>query len=110
MKKLRLDLDSLQVESFDPATGQTPLRGTVDANQILVPSTRRLSECGPCLDTAYLSCNRTCFASCNGTCNCPAPSQYVTDCGCPIRTNFCPVGDTRLCPIEDPDLSGGHIC
>ncbi len=108
MKKLRLDLDALQVESFDPSTDQEMLRGTVDGRQILVPNTRRVSECVRCLETADFSCANSCMASCVGTCgascygtcvNCPSPSDNLSEC-CPIRTQYC---DTRLCPI-DPGL------
>lgn len=102
MKKLTLDIDALQVESFDPSADQYSLRGTVDGAQIIQPElSRRLSECFRCLETANLSCNATCLntcnASCNGTCFCPSPSDNLSEC-CPIRTQFC---DTRLCPIED---------
>lgn len=105
MKKLTLDIDALQVESFEPGADTHALRGTVDGRQILVPSTRRLSECAPCLETADVSCRLscmascigTCGASCYGTCGCPSPSANLSEC-CPLQTQYC---DTRLCPIED---------
>jgi len=102
MKKLRLDIDALKVESFDPTADQDPLRGTVDGRQIEPPPISvRISECFRCLETqnsCFISCNGTC-QSCFGTCFCP--SADPTDCNCPVRTDFCPIQDTRLCPIED---------
>jgi hypothetical protein len=121
MKKLRLDLDALQVESFDPSSDQHTLRGTVDGQQIQPVLSRRLSECDLCMETqnsCLISCGRTCLQTCNGSClqscniscTCPQPSLLFTDCGCPIRTQLC---DTRLCPIEDTFgacASGVQIC
>jgi hypothetical protein len=109
MKKLRLDIDSLQVESFDLTADQDSLRGTVDGQQIII-GTRRVSECIRCLETnqsCFISCAGSCLASCAGTCDCPQPSDVFTDCGCPIRTQFC---DTRLCPIEDTVRCGTALC
>ena len=99
MKKLRLDIDALQVESFDPTAAQDPLRGTVDGLQIEpAPLSRRISECFVCQTnrSCFISCNATCLQTCDATCNCP--SQNITECGCPVlQTQYC---DTRLCPIE----------
>lgn len=108
MKKLKLDVDALQVESFDPAADEYGVRGTVDGRQILNPNTRALSECIRCLQTADFSCRNscmascigTCDASCYGTCGCPNPSENLSAC-CPLQTQYC---DTRLCPVEDTGL------
>ncbi|HVH12853.1 MAG TPA: hypothetical protein VM759_07370 [Longimicrobium sp.] len=108
MKKLRLDLDTLQVESFDPSPDQDGLRGTVNGAQILIGNTRGVSECIRCLETADFSCQNSCMASCIGTCaascygtcvNCPSPSADLSGC-CPIQTRYC---DTRLCPVNTFD-------
>lgn len=120
MKKLRLDLDALQVESFAPSSDQQSLRGTIDGQQIQPVLSRRLSECDLCLETqsCFVSCGRTCLNTCGNSClqtcnitcaGCPDPSLAFTDCGCPIRTQLC---DTRLCPIEDTRNcpSGFQIC
>jgi hypothetical protein len=87
MRKLKLSLDALQVDSFE-ANGNKSLRGTVPANewtQIADEScfgtcesdcTRNASCQGQCGTGA--SCYGTCYASCNGTCNCTG----ATVCGC----------------------------
>lgn len=105
MKKLRLDIDALQVESFDPSPDRAMLRGTVDGAQILVPNTRRLVDCvEPSLEVScrlscMASCIGTCDRSCYRTCGCPSPSADLSEC-CPINTQYC---DTRLCPIENTE-------
>jgi hypothetical protein len=89
MKKLKLDLDDLRVDSFDttPAAAAGE-RGTVHGQY---PETYRgcntdeetCDSCfGSCGDTCGYSCNGTCGTcaeSCNGTCN-----TCYTNCGsCP---------------------------
>lgn len=87
MRKLKLSLDALEVESFE-ATANTSLRGTVPAHEWTEYAdescfgtcesdcTRNASCQGQCGTGA--SCYGTCYASCNGTCNCTG----YTDCGC----------------------------
>jgi hypothetical protein len=105
MKKLRLDIDALQVESFDPSGDQAVLRGTVPGAQILAPGTLRLVDCVEpsgeisCRISCMASCIGTCDRSCYRTCGCPSPSADLSAC-CPIETQYC---DTRLCPIENTD-------
>jgi hypothetical protein len=93
MQKLRLDLDSLIVESFDTAVLGTG-RGTVAANRIDVDPVpigkASQSDCADChytLPPTCMSCGDdvctmasktdcpSCYNSCNGcgpTCACPA--------------------------------------
>lgn len=56
MKKLRLDLDRLEVESFGPEPARMDREGTVQAQQSGVDT------CYPCTD--WDSCPRSCDASC----------------------------------------------
>src|SRR5262249_17402624 len=82
MRKVRMNLDALQVESFDtsPADARTR-RGTVHARGGTVepypdfPQGGSYPNCPSplCVDTPLASCDGscryTCGASCNGTCN-----------------------------------------
>jgi hypothetical protein len=71
MKKLRLSLDELNVESFEMLVDGTPLRGTVPAHYNTTPD-----DCNTapvyCLSDNYSECRSciqgTCDASCGGTC------------------------------------------
>lgn len=63
MKKLKLDLDELSVESFQPLTNQPSLRGTVHANSCRWPDnpenyTQYWSTCDDTFDGA------TCHVGC----------------------------------------------
>jgi hypothetical protein len=64
MKKLRLDVEALDVESFRVAPDEPAFRGTVDAADLLA--------------TQALYCTRgdTCRTSCGrvGECTCPIPT------------------------------------
>lgn len=77
MRKLRLSLDTLCVESFD--TGAGAGRGTVRGNFVDAGGVIRESDpwtcagdpvsCGGSCDaTCGRSCDATCDRSCNGTC------------------------------------------
>jgi hypothetical protein len=87
MKKIRLDLDTLSVDSFNTTT--TPEeRGTVQGH--IPPDTywRYCSDGITCVDSCeYESCNGTCAATDCGTCaatqcgTCNDPSCCPTYCG-----------------------------
>ncbi|HST60737.1 MAG TPA: hypothetical protein VLK84_18700 [Longimicrobium sp.] len=92
MRKLKLSVDQLQVESFH-AVEREAQRGTVAGNDswVLVCSEGGNSCKGWCsADTACqtcdASCNGTCYnscgASCAGTCGSCACSANMTECGC----------------------------
>ena len=81
MRKVRLQLDALQVESFQTAAAP-PERGTVQGHAP-PPDHRDTGETGtggggsgdifcisayPCVPTNEHSCQGTCYVSCNGTC------------------------------------------
>ncbi|HEU0012348.1 MAG TPA: hypothetical protein VFQ45_01620 [Longimicrobium sp.] len=77
MKKMRLDLDTLSVESFD--TVETPAeRGTVHGH--IPPDTyaRYCSDGTTCVDSCF-EC--TDYASCLGTCNATECGTCATNCG-----------------------------
>ena len=64
MKKFRLQLDDLMIDSFST----TPVRkekGTVYGEQCTCPTACTCPGCPTC----DASCNGTCAASCNGTCD-----------------------------------------
>jgi len=74
MRKLKLEIDALRVESFGTSAGAVD-PGTVRAHAdavgmeeeyaITTPQTQQLS----CIDTCKLSCWGTCLISCGGTCD-----------------------------------------
>ena len=75
MKKFRLQLDDLQIDSFTT----TPVRaqkGTAFGEQCTCYTNCTCPGCPTC----DASCNGTCDASCNGTCNCP-PDTADYSCG-----------------------------
>jgi hypothetical protein len=86
MRKLKLDLDQLTVESFDTNAPDGPRRGTVRAFMPPTPFITCPLTCADTCDTCDYSCGGTCDATCNctgytccascgGTCNGPS------DCG-----------------------------
>ena len=72
MKKLKLEIDALAVESFDTHAmlgGEGTVRGLESyPNGCFPPS----DSVDPAIDScAYATCaGNTCWYSCNGTCNC----------------------------------------
>ncbi|HST60738.1 MAG TPA: hypothetical protein VLK84_18705 [Longimicrobium sp.] len=92
MRKLKLSLDDLQVESFH-ATRGAEVRGTVPAHDWTEYAdescfgtcdggcTGPVGSCGGGCGTAG-SCYGTCINSCNGTCNCSAGCTAATACDC----------------------------
>lgn len=68
MRKMKLEIGTLQVESF-PTLQAPPERGTVDGAE----GTLRTNQCGSC---AGFTCDgATCVTSCGGQpqCTCPPP-------------------------------------
>lgn len=81
MKKLRLDIDTLQVDSFSTLHERQVLRGTVHGQETHV---------SPCVPTAYTRCWGLCGGASEGT--------------------FCGGGDfTHVCDTEYTNC-GGHSC
>lgn len=75
MKKLRLELDELHVESFVTDRGEVE-RGTVEGHASLRCSGGGTTCNGDntCVDGYTCGAAGTCYLSCNGTC--PAPCTY----------------------------------
>jgi hypothetical protein len=79
MRKLKLDLEDLSVESF--ATTPEPHReaGTVFGQQCTCYTQCTCPGCptcdASCNGTCGGTCAGTCDASCNGTCDCPATND-----------------------------------
>jgi hypothetical protein len=74
MRKVKLQLESLAVESFDTRPPEPP-EGTVAAHQVWLTDGTCLNTCGSCFltcgtcyDTCAQTCPNTCWASCGGTC------------------------------------------
>lgn len=78
MKKIRLDLDHLQVESF-ATTEPEPARGTVAGHASFDLT---------CLQSCGATCNGSCYDTCHVPCatgvQCNNQSDYGT-CQCPTR-------------------------
>jgi hypothetical protein len=70
MRKLRLQLDDLQVDTFQTTAPERP-KGTVFGEQCTCYTNCTCPGCPTC----DASCNGTCDASCNGTC-------YENTCAC----------------------------
>jgi hypothetical protein len=85
MKKLKLDVEALEVDSFEPAA-ESRLRATVHGREWSDPGCQETVEPGV-----------TCAASCQGTCrSCPADPtcgywtcSCDTYCGTPSCVNTC---------------------
>lgn len=104
MRKMKLEIEALQVESFDtsaparrePGTVRAHADGVDDHVAITTPQTQ-----GPsCLATCKISCWGSCLASCLGTCevSCDARCTELCSYGCSDGCTF------RTCP------SGGEVC
>jgi hypothetical protein len=64
MKKLRLQLEDLQIDSFQTTSPEKP-KGTVFGEQCTCYTQCTCPGCPTC----DASCNGTCDASCNGSCD-----------------------------------------
>ena len=86
MRKLKLEVEDLRVESFDTLADMEVPRGTVRGHGDSEGSGCDVSQCledscgcpltGP--TCAILSCNGTCYNSCPNTCGC----SYFQDVTC----------------------------
>ncbi len=75
MKKLKLEIENLAVESFDTSASEKP-KGTVFGEQCTCQTACTCPGCPSCDYTCAYTCDDatcpacpTCAASCNGTCN-----------------------------------------
>ena len=95
MKKLKLDLDELSVESFATTPERGREGGTVFGQNHCTCYTQCTCPGCPtcdasCNGTCGGTCAGTCDASCNGTCGCPS-GDYTCDytCGPDCDPNSC---------------------
>jgi hypothetical protein len=98
MRKLKLEIDALRVESFDTratVAGTGTVRGRADAVgmedeyvAITTPQTQKVS----CIGTCNISCLGTCLISCGGTCD-----------------DLCSLGCSDGCTVQTC-LSGAPVC
>ena len=72
MRKIRLDVDALRVDSFDTAAGAESQRGTVRGHSYPDACFPPSGSDDPFLDTCgYATCaGDTCWYSCGGSCGC----------------------------------------
>jgi hypothetical protein len=105
MKKLRLHLEDLQIDSFHTTPAEKP-KGTVFGEQCTCYTQCTCPGCptcdascnGTCGGTCNASCNGTCDASCNGTCGtgdwtCGGPNTCAGSCNVSECTTQCWQGD-----------------
>jgi hypothetical protein len=100
MKKLRLDLDALAVESFDTMWASRAGRGTVAANRVEiggVPYEPKAShsDCADCHYTIIATCLSCGEDVCTMASKTECPSCYRSCNGC---------GPTCACPIEPHEI------
>ena len=76
MKKLKLRLDDLRVDTFQTTAPEKP-KGTVFGEQCTCYTQCTCPGCPTC----YASCNGSCDASCNGTCGATCEGTCGATCG-----------------------------
>ena len=109
MKKLKLDLEDLAVESFatTPEAGRDG--GTVFGQQCTCYTQCTCPGCPTCAGygTCDASCNGTCAASCNGTCGATCDGSCYGTCD-----YACQTGDTcdYTCAGYATALDDRHFC
>jgi hypothetical protein len=77
MKKFRLELDDLRIDSFSTTPAQAP-KGTVFGEQCTCYTNCTCPGCPTC----DASCNGTCNASCNGSCDASCDGYCGSDVTC----------------------------
>lgn len=87
MKKLRLSLDDLHVDSFDTRINAAPLRGTVPAHENTRPD---VCWTAPeyCLSNNHTECNNSCRGTCDNSCYQTCGLNFTCDASCVYGT--CP--------------------
>ena len=92
MKKLRLQLEDLRIDSFQTTPAEKP-KGTVFGEQCTCYTQCTCPGCPTC----YASCNGSCDASCNGTCGASCDATCGASCG-------------WTCDNTCGDSCGGYTC
>jgi hypothetical protein len=87
MRKLKLHLEDLRIDSFTTTPAEKP-KGTVFGEQCTCYTQCTCPGCPTC----YASCNGTCDASCNGSCG----ASCDASCGgtCDYACEYTAAGDT----------------
>jgi hypothetical protein len=97
MRKTRLDLDSLSVESFDTTATPADSRGTVHGNADTFQS--YCSDGRTCIDTCDYTCNQyeaTCAGTCQGDASC-CPTYCGTCYDYTCGNTYCGTCDPYCC-------------
>ncbi len=107
MKKLKLDLKDLKVESFEAVTLRNIKKGTVAANAPLTEG------CPPtdgqtCPNTCYNTCANTCANTCGGTCPNNTCANTCPDTCWPETQAECDPDTYATC--QDPTYCGSWLC
>lgn len=106
MRKMKLEIEALRVESFDTTAAARLDTGTVRAHADtvegeLVAITTPQTQADSCFETCRISCWGSCLESCAGTCEvscdgrCTELCSYGCSDGCTYRT--CPSGGEVCC-------------
>lgn len=103
MRKLRLELEDLAVESFETVSPRAARRGTVQGAAYPVLDTQVCDTFAGCANTTP-NCPDTdlcpdtgwqqCGYSYGGTCGASPPISYDLDCGGGLLANVAPVDDS----------------
>jgi hypothetical protein len=91
MKKIRLELDTLAIESFE-TTGPVEARGTVQGH--IPPYSYQIY----CSDGNTCVIGNSCFESCGATCDATACGTCATNCGTCQATQCGTCYDASCCP------------
>jgi len=96
MKKLKLEVDELKVESFQAERGDAArgtIRGQGEGSYEIGCETVYASRDGSCEGTCFASCNATCGGSCYGSCDATCfscdDSCYESGCACSVQWSGC---------------------
>ena len=96
MKKMKLNLEALAIESFD-TTHPPAKRGTVFGDQCTCPTNCTCPGCPTCDGTCPQTCGDSCNGTCGGqwTCDPTCDSCYFTGC---VNTCYnCPTVSGGVC-------------
>ncbi len=85
MKKLKLSLDDLEVESFETTPEIADTKGTVVGygGGTAWGETCVASECGSCGGTCFETCGNTCGGTCGRSCGGSCVNTCLGTCLCP---------------------------
>jgi hypothetical protein len=95
MRKLKLDLDQLTVDSFDTLSADGAGRGTIEAFQSQAPciiewNPTYAPTCAATCASCGGTCEQTCGGSCYATCNEPTCVTCQTHCEQQSCVYLCP--------------------